>query len=50
MLSPIGYQNLGAKLKDCFSNKTYTKDWMAWEIAQGRYQVKTGKHCKNTTE
>lgn len=54
MWSVVRYQSLGTMLKDCLKNKTYTEDWIArieaWGMAQGRCQVRTGKHCKSITE
>lgn len=49
MRSVIRFQSLDPILKECLK-KTGTKDWIArmeaWEVTQGRCQVKTGKHCK----
>lgn len=50
MRSVHKYQSLDTMLKDCLKKKTGIKDCIArmkaWEMAQGRCQVKTGKHCK----
>lgn len=48
MRSVLKYQGIDTVLKDCLKKKTGVRDCIAgmkaWEMTQGRCQLRTGKH------